>query len=106
MSNIFKRSLVLTLFTLAVSLLPHADHALGFIPVALAADKPPIMIAHVAPTTGRFTLHAEADRRGTEMAIEEFNARGGVLGREIILVSSNPTLDSKVAAQVPSARKS
>lgn len=65
-----------------------------------AEKKPPIIIAHVAPTTGRFSLHAEADRRGAEMAIEEFNANGGVLGREIVLVSRNPTLDKNHAAQV------
>jgi branched-chain amino acid transport system substrate-binding protein len=65
-----------------------------------AAPAAPLVIAHVAPTTGRFALHAEADRRGAEMAIEEFNARGGVLGREIILVSRDPTLDSARAAQV------
>lgn len=67
---------------------------------AQAATQPPILLAHVAPTTGRFALHAEADRRGAEMAIEEFNAKGGVLGREIILVASNPTLDETVAAQL------
>jgi len=72
----------------------------NFINSATAAEKPPILLAHVAPTTGRFALHAEADRRGAEMAIEEFNTLGGVLGREVVLVSSNPTLDSKVAAQV------
>jgi branched-chain amino acid transport system substrate-binding protein len=60
----------------------------------------PLVIAHVAPTTGRFALHAEADRRGADMAIEEFNARGGVLGREIVLVSRDPTLDARRAAQV------
>ena len=65
-----------------------------------AATPPPLLIAHVAPTTGRFALHAESDRRGTEMAIEEWNARGGVLGREIVLVSRDPTLDATRAAQV------
>ena len=60
----------------------------------------PLIIAHTAPTTGRFSLHAEADRRGTEMAIDEFNARGGVLGREIVLVSREPSLDPKRAAIV------
>lgn len=66
-----------------------------------AAQKPPpLVIAHVAPTTGRFALHAESDRRGAEMAIEEANARGGVLGREIVLISRDPTLDGKRAAQV------
>lgn len=68
---------------------------------APAGDKgPPLVVAHVAPTTGRFALHAEADRRGADMAIEEFNARGGVLGREIVLISRNPTLDGQQAAKV------
>ncbi|MGE5469219.1 MAG: ABC transporter substrate-binding protein [Bacteroidota bacterium] len=60
----------------------------------------PIVIAHVAPTTGRFALHAEADRRGAEMAIDEFNARGGVIGREVVLVSRDPSLDERQAARV------
>ncbi len=62
--------------------------------------KEPLIIAHVAPTTGRFALHAESDRRGVEMAIDEYNARGGVLGRDIILISRNPTLNPKRAAEV------
>lgn len=68
--------------------------------VQAAPPNVPIVIAHVAPSTGRFSLHAEADRRGADMAIEEFNARGGVLGREIVLVSRDPTLDPKRAALV------
>lgn len=68
---------------------------------AQAAERgEPIVIAHVASTTGRFALHAEADRRGAEMAIDEFNARGGVLDREIVLISRDPSLDQKQAAQV------
>jgi len=74
---------------------------LEFINVALGAQNGnPVIIAHVAPTTGRFALHAEADRRGTDMAVEEFNARGGVLGREIVLVSRDSTLNDSHAAQV------
>lgn len=69
-------------------------------PASAAPGLSPIIIAHTAPTTGRFSLHAEADRRGTEMAIDEFNARGGVLGREIVLVSRDPSLDPKRAAVV------
>lgn len=67
---------------------------------AFGAERPPILIAHVAPTTGRFALHSEADRRGAEMAIDEFNARGGVLGRDIVLVTRNPTQDRNQATQV------
>jgi branched-chain amino acid transport system substrate-binding protein len=34
------------------------------------------------------------------MAIDEFNSNGGVLGREIVLLSMNPTMDKSYAAQV------
>jgi len=67
---------------------------------AMAAEAGPILLAHVAPTTGRFALHSESDRRGAEMAVDEFNARGGVLGRPILLISRNPTMDTAQAAQV------
>ncbi|MDR3369630.1 ABC transporter substrate-binding protein [Rhodoferax sp.] len=81
-------------------LITGASHA-GLISVAFGAQPTtPIVIAHVAPTTGRFSLHSEADRRGVEMAIDEFNARGGVLGREIVLISRDPTLDPGNAATV------
>jgi branched-chain amino acid transport system substrate-binding protein len=78
----------------------HELLPLSIIGSALAAEKPPIIIAHVAPTSGRFALHSESDLRGAEMAIDEFNGNGGVLGREIVLLSMNPTLDKSHAAQV------
>lgn len=64
------------------------------------AVPPPIVIAHVAPSTGRFALHAEADRRGAEMAVDEFNARGGVLGRQVVMVTRDPSLNAREAARV------
>jgi len=67
---------------------------------APSGSAEPLVIAHVAPTSGRFAMHAEADRRGAEMAIEEANAKGGVLGREVMMVSRDPTLDAARAAQV------
>jgi len=86
---------------LSAAVLSPIDQRFQPMAAALAAPKAaPIVIAHVAPTTGRFALHAEADRRGADMAIEEFNARGGVLGREIVLISRDPTLDTRQAAQV------
>lgn len=60
----------------------------------------PLLIAHASPTTGRFAQHSEADRRGVEMAVDEYNARGGVLGRELVLVAQNSTLDPRRAAEV------
>lgn len=88
-------------FTLADALRVSLVLVAAALPLPAAADRPPpLIVAHVAPTTGRFALHSEADRRGAEMAIEEFNGRGGVLGREIVLVSRDPTLDGKRAAEV------
>ncbi|MCR6633078.1 MAG: ABC transporter substrate-binding protein [Magnetospirillum sp.] len=70
-------------------------------PAAPAAEPgAPLIIAHVAPTSGRFALHAESDRRGAEMAIDEANRAGGVLGREIVLVSRDPSSDPAQAARV------
>lgn len=89
---------VVALVVLASPILGESQPSFGAIREVHAA--PPIIIAHTAPTTGRFSLHAEADRRGAEMAIDEFNERGGVLGREIVLVSRDPTLDPKRAAVV------
>lgn len=80
--------------------LAAASASLLVVAPAMGAPSAPVVIAHVAPTTGRFSLHAEADRRGAEMAVDEFNARGGVLGREVVLVSRDPTLDPAKAAAV------
>ncbi|MEN6585333.1 MAG: ABC transporter substrate-binding protein [Sulfuricella sp.] len=91
---------LLSFFSAFVLIQSQETSQLQFIGSAFGAERPPIIIAHVAPTTGRFALHAEADRRGAEMAIEEFNDRGGVLGREVVLVSRNPTLDKNHAARV------
>lgn len=91
MPKTFGRALISLLLTLG-NLPGWAAHA--------AERGEPLVVAHVAPTTGRFALHAEADRRGSELAIEEFNKRGGVLGREVILVARDPSLDGKQAARV------
>ena len=68
-----------------------------------AAERSPLLVAHTAPSSGRFSLHAEADRRGVEMALNEANARGGLLGRELVLIARDPTLDPRHAAQVAEA---
>lgn len=103
MKKLLQRVLGFALLGLVAAFIPgrgHEPSQLHIIGSAFGAEKPPIIIAHVAPTTGRFALHSEADRRGAEMAIEEFNARGGILGREVVLVSRDPSLDAKRAAQV------
>lgn len=104
MKKLLQRVLGFACVGLASAYVPSQGDApsrLAIIGLARGAQQDnPIVIAHVAPTTGRFALHAEADRRGADLAIMEFNARGGVLGREIVLVSRDSSLDSNRAAQV------
>src|SRR3546814_11617953 len=49
---------------------------------AAASDKP-IRIGLTHDASGQFANSGQAERRGTEMAIAEFNEAGGVLGRKI-----------------------
>src|SRR3989442_15591166 len=49
--------------------------------------KPPVVVAMVAATSGGSALSGEAIKRGLTVAIDEINAKGGVLGgRKIELV--------------------
>ncbi len=95
-------ALALVIAALFLSVFVRTETApLATVPVATSPEAvEPILIAHVTPSSGRFATHAEADRRGIQMAIDEFNSQGGILGREIVLVSRDPTLDSRRAAQV------
>ena len=49
---------------------------------ALAADGPPIKVGDINSYSS-MALFTEPYRRGAELAIEEFNASGGVGGRKI-----------------------
>lgn len=64
--------LVVLLLLLAVAPAPAAD---------------PIVIGEINPRTGRFAVQGTAIHQGVTLAIEEANARGGVAGRPLWLVS-------------------
>jgi branched-chain amino acid transport system substrate-binding protein len=53
---------------------------------AMPQGGEPIRIGHVAALTGPSAQSGEAITRGLQIAIEELNARGGVLGRKLELV--------------------
>ncbi len=67
---------------------------------AQASDRP-LRIGLSVDLDGTFRDDGIAERRGIQMAIKEFNARGGVLGRKIEVVTmntrSNPDLAPSVA---------
>ncbi len=91
-----KRILV-SVFLLAAVLLASCQPAA---PAAPAADTGPIKVAVLAPLSGPVPTFGVSTRDGALMAIEEWNAKGGVLGRKIeaVVEDSQCTPDPAVNA--------
>lgn len=71
--------------------------AIGFGGMAAAQD---IIVASVGPMTGQYAAFGEQLRRGAEMAVENINAKGGVLGRKLKLEIGDDACDPKQAVAV------
>ena len=54
--------------------------------VAAAGEPAPIKVGLFASLTGKEAAFGQATRKGVELAVEELNAAGGVLGRRFELV--------------------
>jgi branched-chain amino acid transport system substrate-binding protein len=68
-------------------------------PVSQArADE--ITIGVAGPMTGELAAFGEQLRRGSEMAVKDINAQGGVLGKQIKLAVGDDQCDPKQAVQV------
>jgi branched-chain amino acid transport system substrate-binding protein len=65
---------------------------------AAGADEIPIAVA--GPMTGQLAAFGEQLRRGSEMAVKDINAAGGVLGKQLKLVVGDDQCDPKQAVQV------
>jgi branched-chain amino acid transport system substrate-binding protein len=66
---------------------------------ASAQAKKPILIGLTCDATGTFADSGQADRRGMILAIEEFNAKGGVLGRPVEYKWEDTETDPSVAVR-------
>jgi len=70
---------------------------------ASQADKP-ILIGLTSDASGQYANSGASDRRGMIMAMGEFNAKGGVLGRKIQYIhldtETNPATGSRVAERM------
>jgi branched-chain amino acid transport system substrate-binding protein len=70
---------------------------------AYAADKP-LKLGITSDASGQYANSGASDRRGMMMAIEEFNAKGGILGRKIETVhidtETTPATGSRVAERM------
>ncbi|MFP4393826.1 MAG: ABC transporter substrate-binding protein [Anaerolineales bacterium] len=60
----------------------------------------PIRIAMLAAMSGDVKTFGEGTKRGVEMAINEWNAQGGVLGREVEFIIGDTKCDAQEAANV------
>jgi branched-chain amino acid transport system substrate-binding protein len=70
---------------------------------AAASDKP-IKIGLTHDASGQFANSGQAERRGTIMAIDEFNAKGGIHGRKLEYIwqdtETTPSTGSRVAERM------
>ena len=64
---------------------------------AAVEPPPPIKIGMAHPQTGPVAWIGEQDLWGAELAVDEINERGGVLGREIVLISEDTEGQSSLA---------
>jgi len=69
-----------------------------------AAGQKPILIGLTHDASGQFANSGQAEKRGTILAIEEANARGGVLGRKVEYIwadtETTPATGSRVAERM------
>src|SRR4051812_10488777 len=68
------------------------------LPGAARADE--ISIAVAGPMTGQLAAFGEQLRRGSEMAVKDLNAAGGVMGKKVNLIIGDDQCDPKQAVQV------
>ncbi len=66
---------------------------------ALGQTKEPIKIGFPVPLTGPYGPEAADQVAGATLAFEEFNARGGVLGRKVELIVRDDQLKPGIGAQ-------
>ena len=59
-----------------------------------------ILIATAGPMTGQYASFGEQMKRGAEMAVEDINAKGGVLGQKLKLTIGDDACDPKQAVAV------
>lgn len=67
---------------------------------ALHAASDPIKIGEIEPLTGKEAAFGQSSHRGIQLAIEELNAKGGVLGRQLQLVTEDNQSKSGESATI------
>ena len=63
------------------------------------AQDGPIRVGIISPVTGAWTVYGRAHLSGFELAAEEINERGGVLGRQIELVVGDSQTEPRIVVE-------
>jgi branched-chain amino acid transport system substrate-binding protein len=71
----------------------------GLFPSVLRAQGEPIRVGFPLPLTGPFAALAADMQRGAQLAQDEFNAKGGVMGRKVEVFFRDDQLKPAVGAQ-------
>jgi branched-chain amino acid transport system substrate-binding protein len=61
---------------------------------ARAEDKPPIKLGLLEDQSGEIALFTTPKVRSTELAVEEINEAGGIMGRQLELIAYDPQFDN------------
>ncbi len=64
---------------------------------ASAAD--PIRVGIISPLTGAWTVYGRAHASGFELAVDEINAKGGVLGRPVEIVLADSKTEPRIVVE-------
>ncbi len=68
--------------------------------LAQSAATGPIRVATAGPMTGQYAAFGAQMRAGAEQAVADINARGGVLGRQLVLELGDDACDPRQAVSV------
>lgn len=94
--RVSRRTVVKGLGT-AAALAPAALSAPAIIHRASAAD--PIRVGVISPLTGAWTVYGRAHASGFELAVDEINAAGGVLGRQMEVVLADSKTEPRIVVE-------
>jgi urea transport system substrate-binding protein len=67
--------------------------------VRRASAAEPIKVGVISPLTGAWTVYGRAHASGFELAVDEINARGGVLGRPVEVVLADSKTEPRIVVE-------
>ncbi|MEQ8347173.1 MAG: transporter substrate-binding protein [Sneathiellaceae bacterium] len=88
---------------LGAALAAFAATSLGHADIAAAQDKEPIKVGQILDQTGGLNIYSLKQMKASQMAVDELNKNGGLLGRPVELIfydsQSNNQFNSQYATQ-------